>query len=153
MNGQHDDQRAQNGHDSGKKLGKAHEQTVREGVNVGNDPAHQVPLGMLVQVAQRQHLDVPKGLVADVPGDLEGDPVVDLPHTPLDDARGQSADRNAHKVALHQRKVNFSRLHNAVNGPADENRNIQGHDHRHCRANERQHNGEGMGLQSAKDLF
>ena len=49
---------------------------------------------MGVQVTQGQDLDVPEGFVPDVPGHLEGDPVIDLPHEPLADPRRGSAEGN-----------------------------------------------------------
>ena len=46
VDGHHEDQGAEDGHDARKQLGKTHQQAVGQGVHIGNDPAHQLAPGM-----------------------------------------------------------------------------------------------------------
>ena len=153
VNGQHNDEGSQNGHDSRKKLGKAHQQAIRKGIHIRNNPAHQLPLGMAVQIAQGQHLDVPEGLIPDVSRHLEGNAVVDFPHAPLHQARSQGAQHHLGQKAAHPGKIHPSCLNNAVNGPANEHRDIQGHNDRYRRAAQGQYNTGGIGFDSVQNLF
>ena len=83
MDRQHDQQCANNGHNSGKQLGKAHEQTVSKGVHVRNHAADDIALTVLIQIRKRQRLDMGECLIADIAGDLIGHAVIDFIHHPL----------------------------------------------------------------------
>ena len=80
---QHKDQGTEDGDQAGKKLGKAHQQAVGEGVNVRNDAADDVAVRVTVQILQRQLLDLAEGLGAHIADDVVGNLVVDGVHQPL----------------------------------------------------------------------
>ena len=129
MNAHHEKQRTQDRHHAGEQLGKAHEQAISKGVHIRNDPADNIPLGMGIQIAQGQLLDMHKGLVADVPGDAEGHPVIQLTHEPLRRPGYNGTDQNVAKVHAHLGKIHMTGIHDAVDGGSHQNGNVQGHDH------------------------
>ena len=131
MNPHHEHQGAQDGHDAGKQLGKAHEQTICEGVHIRNHPADKIALGVLVNIGNRQHLDVPEGFIADIPGHLEGHPVAQLTHHPLTQAADGGTENHAPEENPHLVKIYLSCVHNAVNGAAHQDGDIQRHAHIH----------------------
>ena len=52
---QHENQRAENGDHAGEQLGKAHQQAVGELIDIRNDAADHIAVGVAVDVFQRQH--------------------------------------------------------------------------------------------------
>ena len=124
VNADHENKRSQNGHHAGKQLGKAHEQSVGEGVHVSRHPADHVALGLLIEIGKGQHLNMPEGFVPDVPGDAVGHVVVDLIHEPLRQRRHGGANRHVAQIAPHGGKIHPSGIDNAVNGISHQNRDI-----------------------------
>ena len=84
---------------------------------------------MGIQIAQGQLLDMHKGIVSDVPGDAEGHPVIQLTHEPLGRPGHDGTDQNVAKVHAHLGKIHMTGIHDAVDGGAHQNGNVQGHDH------------------------
>ena len=60
MNADHENKRSQNGHHAGKQLGKAHEQSVGEGVHVSRHPADHIALRLFIKIGKGQHLNMPR---------------------------------------------------------------------------------------------
>ena len=86
-----------------KNLGEAHEQTVGEGIHIRHHPAHQVSLGMGVQIAQGQVLNVPEGLLAQILCYPVGHMVIQHIHDPLGKARRSGADGYFQEIFSHFR--------------------------------------------------
>ena len=125
VNEQHKQQRPANGHEAGKQLGKAHKQPVGKLIHVCNDPAHRLPVGMPVQVAEGQLLDVPEGLLPQVPNHLKGNAVVQLSHAPLGQGAGSGGQSNPQENGAQSLKIHLPRAQNAVHAPAHQNGHIE----------------------------
>ncbi len=79
----HKDQGADDGHGAGEKLGKAHQKSLRELVNIGNHTAHQISRRMRIQIRNRQLLQMIEGLRSNVLHHTVGHYVIDVIHQPL----------------------------------------------------------------------
>jgi len=128
----HEPQRAQNGHHTGKQLRKSKQQSVRKLIHVGNHPVDGFPVGMVVNVLEREDLDLAEGCFPDIPDDLKGDPVVDSVSQPL-----QKGGDGGHDADPDQQPHDSGKIHPAfsddqINGPSDQNGDVQGQNHRSC---------------------
>ena len=124
MDAKHEQKGTQNGHNARKQLGKSHKQAVGKGVHVRNDPADNVALGVLIQIAQGQHLNMAECLVADIPGDPVGHAVIQLVHHELGQRGNAGADHHTPQRHCHGGKVYPARVHDAVDGAAHQNGDV-----------------------------
>ena len=76
INRYHKAQCAQDRQNTGKQLGKAHQQSIRESINIGNDAADQVSRRMHVQIGKRQCLDLSNCRISQITGNAENDSVI-----------------------------------------------------------------------------
>ena len=127
--GQHKQQCAQNGYNTGEQLGKAHQQTVRKLIHVRNNPADDAAGGMGVQIAQGQDLQLAKGLLPHIPDDVIGNPVVEHIHQPLGKSGAACYDADFQQQGTDAGKIHMSGCHNQINGPSDQDGQIKRHGH------------------------
>ena len=139
MHRKHKAQRAENGQNSGKELGKAHQQPVRDLLRVRNDAADDVADGMTVKVGKRQTLQMGKRVLPKLPHHAEGNAVVKDIHDPL--RQGGQPDHNR---AAQQESGKRSEIHRVL---AEQQVNGVARDHGEI---ERQHD-DGGGKQQRKD--
>ena len=137
VDGQHKDQGAQYGQHAGEQLGKAHQQTVRKLLHVGGDAADGVAGAVAVNVGQRQHLHVVKGLHPDVPHHLVGDAVVAQAHGPLGQGGHGDGHGQPHPDAGQRGKIHLAGAQDLVHRVAGQDGGVQGGGHRH--GSQRQH--------------
>ena len=123
--GEHENQRHQNRHDAGKQLGKSEQQSVRQHIGIGDDAADNVARAVLVQIRERQLLNVPNGARTNVLHDMIGHAVVEQIHEPCAQRGSGSHQENQTQIAPHLYKVHAMRGDGLVNGIAEQNRNIQ----------------------------
>ena len=91
---EHKAQRAEDRDNTCKELRKSHQQAVRKLVHVRDHPAHHFPVGVFVNIFQRQDLDALKRLVPDILHDTVSHLVVTDIHDPL--GRCRDSDHHRH---------------------------------------------------------
>ena len=153
MNPQHNDQCPQNGHHAGEQLSKPQEQSIRKSIHIRDQSAHGISLGMAVQIAQRQHLNVSKCFVANIPCHPEGNTIMDLTHDPLGSRCRQRAYCHRNQVRFHSLKVYLPLLDNTVDGFAYQNRDHQQHHDRKHSQQQRNHQTQPIAADIPKYFF
>ena len=112
---EHDGQRADNQHNTGEQLREAHEQTVGEGVHIGNHAADEVAGGMRVQITQRQALELVERRVAQVAADVIGNLVVAGGKKLLGNRGQRRNDDNPHRKDQYAGQIYLTRAEHLVN--------------------------------------
>ena len=134
---QHENQCSKDGHDTGKELGKSHQKSVRELIDIRDHAAHNLSVGMSVQIFQRKLFNLLERLRPDIPDHIVGNFIVAGIHHPLCHCRQSDDDRHLSENHKDPGKVNVSLSHDPVDRLTDQNRKIQGKRHRHRRENDR----------------
>ena len=88
--GKHESERAQNRHNAGKQLRKAHQKAVRKRLRVRNHAADNLAVRMRIDIGKRQHRDFLQRVLAQILNDRKRHAVVDRVHQPLN----QRCDRH-----------------------------------------------------------
>ena len=128
---EHEQQGAKDGQHAAEQLGKAHEQTVRKGVHIGDHAADDIAGGVAVQIRERQGLDLTERGVAQVPADREGDAVVADTQQPLGQCSHHGHDQDLHHDAQNTVEVHIPLAQHHINGAAAEDGDIQLGSHAH----------------------
>ena len=150
---QHENQRAQNRDHAREQLGKAHQQAVGKLIDIRNDAADHLAVGVAVDVFQRQHLNLAESLIAHIADDLIGDLVVDDVHQPLRQRCDGHHNHHARQRGHHLIEVHLPRGHDEVDCVAHEDRDIKRQRHGNCRQQDRQHHKEAVARDALHDLF
>ena len=123
--GQHESERARDGQNAGEQLCEAHEKTVGELVDVGNDAAERIARGMAVKVRERQPLQMRERLSPQIARDGKAHAVVDRGHDPLRQRRQRREDGDTHADGADRGKIDLSRADDPVDRAANEDRDIE----------------------------
>ena len=130
---EHEHECAEDGQHAGEQLREAHQQALRELVDVRDHAAREVARRMRVEVADRQLLDVVEGLRADILHHAEGHDVVDVVHDPLRERRHEDHEAHLLEDLQERRPVNLARPDDRVDGLSGQNRDVQRQHHGHRR--------------------
>jgi hypothetical protein len=129
IDGQHEEQGPEYGEHTGEKLSEAHEQAVREEIDVADHAADEISRRVTVEVAERQRLDLRDRGVAQAQADVVGDAVVGDAQHPLS-RRGDHGDHcDAEQNIFHAVKIDFSFLDHEIDRTPCEDGNVQLSDH------------------------
>ena len=130
---EHEHKGAEDGQHAGKQLREAHQQALRELVDVRDHAAREVARRVRVEVADRQLLDVVECLRADVLHHAEGHDVVDVVHDPLRERRHEDHEAHPLENLQERRPVNLARPDDRVDGLSGQDRDVQRQHHSHRR--------------------
>ena len=86
MDGQHEQDRADDASDTGKKLGKAHPQAVGKLFDIRDDPADQISGRVRINKGKGKLLQMTEGSGAEILDNVVGNLVVDMVHQPLENS-------------------------------------------------------------------
>ena len=150
---QHKRKRAENGQNPRKELRKSHQKSVGELIGVRDNAADRLPVGMGIEVLERQDGNFRKGVRADIPQDVIGDAIVERAHAPLCDGGNPHRSADFEKYKLERGKIHFSRLYDTIHGVADENGNVERKAHRHDCQKQGCRKGKGVFPDVAEHLF
>ena len=121
---------------TGKQLCESHQQTIRKRVHIRNDTADHVPMGMTVNIRQRQMFDPLKRIPSDITDNIVCHTVIAHIHNPLCRSRDANYNYAFFCNCKNPRKIHISFVQNQVNRPSGQNREIQSQCHCHrCQHN------------------
>ena len=126
VEGEHEAQGTQNGENTRKELGKAHEQTLGDLIGIRNDAADRIAHGALVQIGEGEGLDAGEGIVAETAHHTKGDAVVADIHEPLAESRHGDDDPSLCQQGGKGGKVHLSGGDDEVDGVTRQNGQVEG---------------------------
>ena len=126
---EHEEQCPHNGQNTGKKLGEAHQQTVRKLIRIRNHAALNLARRVRIQIAERQTLNLSKRLVSEVPHHGVGQTVIAEIHEPLKQAHAGRRRGNLNHHRANTREIHAARPYHAVHRLTRETRREQGQHH------------------------
>ena len=92
--GEHEDQCSDDGYDSGKKLGKSKQHTIRQNICICDNTADDITGTVSVKVREGKYLDVSDGFGTDILNCLVGHAVIDHIHKPCGSRREDDHYKN-----------------------------------------------------------
>ena len=125
VNAEHEKECAEDGHDAGKKLCKAHQKAVCKLVGVCDDAADQLAARMRVEIRQRQDLHFFKRIAPHIAHHAEGDAVIEIAHQPLQQRCDPGDCRHAAEQRHDLRMRHCARPEDAVDGVSHKDGHIE----------------------------
>ena len=127
--GKHEYQSSDDSDDSREKLGKSKQKSVGENIGIRDHPADNISGAVLVQIGQRQFLDMPDGFCADVSYGVIGHAVVDDIHDPGCSSGYDHHNKDSGQIIPHTVKVHLSLADDLIYGVAEKDGNVELKDH------------------------
>ena len=134
LDGQHDDQRSENGQNAGKKLVEAKEKPVGKLVDVVDHAAQKSAGGAAVEIGKRQALQLFKRFPPQTVDQMVRHAVVQNIHAPLRERGDQSTDPDRNADAGYARQINRIRTEHFVDGVSHQKRHGKRQKRTHRRA-------------------
>ena len=134
MNRKNKSKCTQNGDNSCKKLCKSHQQSVSKLVGIRDHATHHFPVGMAINIFERQDLDLAERLIPDVFHDPVGHLIVADIHDPLCCSCDRDHDHHLLQNGIDTPEIHLSSPYDMVDDPSRENRQIQRQRYSHRRS-------------------